>query len=591
MHIHFFGAETCQVRWQARKHDLNKLLENKLTRRAVRSFVTIAMLCLSLRFQKMDDVWNSMKLALKFGGLSTSGLSLLTGAGLGSSRSKAQRLHQKMVSDEKERVESMKPTVEWADDFNRNSAVQLPKFNSVCKSCQWTVVVAKHHPSIKEPVLCMEQNQIERKSTVPDIKQCSSQNSNFHIDVLNHDHDRDHLADSLVAKCNVRSAPSKLTKSGLDDVHAPDSDECKKLHNAMIKKVDGPRHVHWSSKTATEKCGKCMFPALGWWHSCKQMNLTLWARFKFANEKVFKGLFPVGNFCDKPECSGQIVCVFSLMREAARKMKQELDGLHADLRAHTNKCIHCCSEPSDTESEIKLRELLHLLRHFMPVTQDHGLSMKNDMFETARALHTKMVLMFANFEHRERVRNTLCFDMVLRSIEQENGQLWKFIKTSPNWFNEESGETLNSMLATKMNRDPKLARGVKKQKTWEVTRKCEKGLGLAHLTTRKDDFDGDCKNIDTTEKKTSSFMRTSTATLCDNNMGNVNNDVEPLDVEVEDAEEKEDHKLAEQPRCQMRIRNDRTFCPNDWNEFDVEEETDDDPTIDSSEESESSFAP
>ncbi|MEL6542902.1 MAG: hypothetical protein AAFQ34_16080 [Pseudomonadota bacterium] len=64
-----------------------------------------------------------------------------------------------------------------------------------------------------------------------------------------------------------------------------------------------------------------------------------------------------------------------------------------------------------------------------------------------------------------------------------------------------------------------------------------------------------------------------------------------LHCQVEDAEEEEDHKLAEQPRYQMRIRDDRMFYQNDWNEFNVGEETDDDPIIDSSEESESSFAP
>ena len=110
--------------------------------------------------------------------------------------------------------------------------------------------------------------------------------------------------------------------------------------------------------------------------------------------------------------------------------------------------------------------------------------------------------MFANFQHREYIRNTLCFDMMLRGLEKENGNIWNFVKTSSNWFNEEGGEILNSMFATKMNRDP--LRGnvshandkyVVVKKMWEVTRKYEKGLGLAHLTTRKDDFKEESNDV------------------------------------------------------------------------------------------------
>jgi hypothetical protein len=232
------------------------------------------------------------------------------------------------------------------------------------------------------------------------------------------------------------------------------------------------------------------------------MNLILWSKFRFINELVFRAIHPIGNYYEKPKYLGQIIYVLSIMREAARAMKDDLDALRDELQNHKQHCIHCYHEPHDTKAKIKLREMLHLLTHFIPVTQDYGLSMKNDVFKTTRRLHAKMVLMFANFQHREYIRNTLCFDMTLRGLEKENGNTWNFVKTSSNWFNEEGGETLNSMFATKMNRDP--LRGnlshandkyVVVKKMWEVTRKYEKGLGLAHLTTRKDDFKEESNDV------------------------------------------------------------------------------------------------
>ena len=218
-------------------------MKNKLTRRAIRSFVTIVMIALSFRYQKMDQMWNAIKLALKFRGLSTSGLSLLTGTGLGSSRSKSQRIYKKMTSDEKQKADDMEPTVEWADNFNRNLAVQLPKSNEVYKSCQWTVVAAKHHPFLKDKPMFIEQSQINRTSTLPDITQFSMDETDYYEDILTEDIDKDHLTHSLVARYNVRSVPLKITKEGLEGVHDSGSKEYKKLLKTLLKKVDGPRHM------------------------------------------------------------------------------------------------------------------------------------------------------------------------------------------------------------------------------------------------------------------------------------------------------------------------------------------------------------
>ena len=240
---------------------------------------------------------------------------------------------------------------------------------------------------------------------------------------------------------------------------------------------------------------RTVLPLLGVWHSYKMLCKLVWRKYTYVFKPMFEALHPRDTFYTSPKCLGQIVYVMTLTRCAASQLIGTLTEALSKISSDSRKCSWCRVNHPCTSAFVGLREIVHLFSYIIPIVQDYGMALKMHDFDVFMKMHTRVVLLFANFKHQKYLKSVLLFEQLLRGLREERKDFWAFLKSSSAWLNEECGEILLSVFGRKMGKNGNDSR--KKdikycdryfkmmQLMWNMTRKHEKNYGLAHLTLRK----------------------------------------------------------------------------------------------------------
>ncbi|GAB5354998.1 hypothetical protein AAMO2058_000168000 [Amorphochlora amoebiformis] len=130
-------------RRNAKYKDLFKI---KAARNPMRIFTSTVLLCASVTNLKISEAWYPLLLALRFRGLSLSGISLLSRIGIGRGKAHFSVRYDKQITSQRKKVANLKPQLLWVDNYNDNLAVQIPKNNIFFNYSNWTAVCIKEHP-------------------------------------------------------------------------------------------------------------------------------------------------------------------------------------------------------------------------------------------------------------------------------------------------------------------------------------------------------------------------------------------------------------------------------------------------------------
>eukprot|EP00954_Amorphochlora_amoebiformis_P027530 1386031-Amorphochlora_amoeboformis.AAC.2 len=93
-----------------------------------------------------NELLDDIRLALRFRGLSQSGLHILAPLGFGRSVRTFQRKLVKMERRCSRELDKYQPTILWVDNFSNTLAYQVPKGDSTFRLALWTVFAGVGHP-------------------------------------------------------------------------------------------------------------------------------------------------------------------------------------------------------------------------------------------------------------------------------------------------------------------------------------------------------------------------------------------------------------------------------------------------------------
>ena len=258
---------------------------------------------------------------------------------------------------------------------------------------------------------------------------------------------------------------------------------------------------------------KQFFPVMEHWHGYKMMLLTLHRRFEWTIKPVFKVMHPNSNHYVHPKHLGQVTHVTSVLRIASMQIIHKLKNALNDVEAFDERCTEC-NATLDPDGIVNLRTFLHFLLLHTSTTHDCGVSLKLDHFDRTWKGMKRFVVLFANFRHSEHLRSSHVNYLQLNQHKKNNTNAWKLISSKSSLADGEGGETLNSVFARKLAKDP-MKTDVKHAERdytstnhiWSTCRAIETDTGAAHLAKeRKDVLDTDSERVELAVQKLSDML-------------------------------------------------------------------------------------
>ena len=221
-------------------HSVAEGLKIPFMRNPIRGFFTMALVALSTLDNKISNKWFKVLVALKFRGLSLSGIALLGKLGIGRGKSHFKRRFQTMNNKVASKVLTERPSAVWIDNFGKVMAFQVPKGSHAFHQSAWTAVCKKEHPSRKLPLLTAPVDTPNAvASVIPDHKEQYMHKKTWLTREIKTQYR--YFDEALVVKLEVAHIPLKPeTKTICSKLDNKTSDKYIKALNDI---PDGPRHM------------------------------------------------------------------------------------------------------------------------------------------------------------------------------------------------------------------------------------------------------------------------------------------------------------------------------------------------------------
>ena len=207
----------------------------------MRAFTLTFIVAASLH-NAMSVVIEDMRLALRFRGLSSSGLRMLSHIGFGRSESTFFRRLRKIEKDARTALVDYHPSMFWIDNFNLKCAHQTPKGAEAYRMGNWTVMAGMRHHEIRMPELLFEGAIADNGSVLFDFRKGHMNKDEEMLQIIDSiDENTSHITTSDVTTMKVRNVPLKPLARNLNII--TDRKLRLSMQEALTAKVSGARRM------------------------------------------------------------------------------------------------------------------------------------------------------------------------------------------------------------------------------------------------------------------------------------------------------------------------------------------------------------